>query len=650
MTRAPSPPAARPAPPATPSVTRRLLRRPAALIAVAFLTAVLTAVALAPLVAPYDPLAQDLQHILAPPHPAHPLGTDTLGRDVLSRLLYGGRSTLTGVAEALAVLLAVGIPVGVSCGYVQGAYDTCVMRVVEVLQSVPVIVLLLVVLSVFADNESAAMITLGLLGSPGLIRVLRAGTLVLRDVLYVRAARSTGLTELQLVRQHILPRLVGPVIIQSSLFASSVVLAETGLGYLGFGIQPPAASWGNMVSEAAGVIDRQAWLLVPSGVLIALLVLALGVLGDSMRDAFADAWGGVPGSRPTGRRGRGEPAPAAPAAAGRAPDRDALLSVRGLTVAFPAGGHRVTVVRGVDLDVRPGQVIGLVGESGCGKTVTAMAVLGLLRGGGHIVAGQVHFAGKDLARSSEAELRAVRGAGIGLIAQDPVGSLDPAFTIGAQLAEVIRLHARCSRRQARARAVDLLEQVRLPEPAAVAGRYPHQVSGGMAQRVGIALALAGSPRLLIADEPTTALDVTVQAEILDLLLALRDCEGMALILVTHDWGVLADVCDDAVVMYAGEIVEHARVDDLFERPAHPYTAGLLAANPALRGRGDRLETIAGTVPPPGTWPAGCHFQDRCHLVQDPCRTGPVPLEILPDGRSSRCLRHDEAALVDKVSP
>ncbi|MCF1592292.1 dipeptide/oligopeptide/nickel ABC transporter permease/ATP-binding protein [Streptomyces muensis] len=660
--------AERPAP-SVPGVGRRLLRRPAAVTAIVFLAAVIAAVLLAPVIAPYDPLAQDLQNILAPPSAAHPLGTDTLGRDVLSRLLFGGRSTLTGAAEALVVLLLIGVPVGVSCGYFKGAYDAAVMRVVDVLQSIPVIILLLVVLSVFADSESAAMITLGLLGLPGLIRVLRGNTMVLRDTLYVRAARSTGLTELQLVRRHVLPRLVGPVIVQSSLFASSVVLAETGLGYLGFGVQPPAPSWGNMVGEAAGVIDRQAWLLVPSGALIALLVLALGVLGDGLRDASAEAWSGLPAARPARRRrsagpGREKAGPAETRRDGserrsgetsapserRAPADGALLSVRNLTVAVPLGGELTTVVRDIDLDVLPGQTVGLVGESGCGKTVTAMAVLGLLRGGGRITAGQVLFEGRDLVGLSGRELRAVRGTGIGLIAQDPIGSLDPGFTIGSQLAEVVRLYERCSRGRAKARAVELLSLVRIPEPAAVAARYPHQVSGGMAQRVGIALALAGSPRLLIADEPTTALDVTVQAEILDLLLSLRDEKGMALILVTHDWGVLADVCDEAVVMYAGEVVERSPVDEVFRMPVHPYTTALLESNPASTVRGSRLDAIGGTVPPPGAWPDGCHFQDRCGLVQDVCRTSPVALRPLPDGRSSRCLRHDDAARLRKVSP
>ncbi|MGW4874691.1 dipeptide/oligopeptide/nickel ABC transporter permease/ATP-binding protein [Streptomyces chartreusis] len=639
--------------PATmPGIGRRLLCRPAAVVALAFLVVVTAGVLLAPFVAPYAPLTQDLHHILEPPTAAHPLGTDTLGRDVLSRLLHGGVSTLTGVVEALAVLLLVGVSIGVSSGYVRGAYDTVVMRVVDILQSVPVIVVLLVVLSVFADNEFAAMVTLGLLGAPGLIRVLRGSTIVLRDALYIRAARAMGLTELQLVRRHVLPRLVGPVIVQSTLFASSVVLAETGLGYLGFGVQPPDPSWGNMVGEAAGVIGRQAWLLVPSGALIALLVLALGVLGDALRDASTETWAGLPTLRPTRSARATSPAARIPETPDQRASREhtnALLSVRGLTVAFPVHGKLTPVVRDLDLDVRTGQAIGLVGESGCGKTVTAMALLGLLRGGGRIVSGKVFFDGQDLTRLSSSGLRGVRGRGIGLIAQDPIGSLDPAFTIGAQLAEVVRLHEKCSARQARTRAVELLDVVRIPDPAGVAGRHPHQVSGGMAQRVGIALALAGNPRLLIADEPTTALDVTVQAEIFDLLLSLRDDKGMALILVTHDWGVVADACDEAVVMYAGEIVEHSDIEQVFRAPAHPYTAGLLGSNPALVERGGRLNAISGAVPPPGSWPQGCHFQDRCHLVQDACRSASIPLQALSDGRSSRCLRHDEAARLRKVA-
>ena len=275
--------------------------------------------------------------------------------------------------------------------------------------------------------------------------------------------------------------------------------------------------------------------------------------------------------------------------------------------------------------------------------MTARAVLGLLPDGGRTTAGSVRWDGVELVGLPQRELRRYRGSGISLISQESVASLDPTRTVGAQLAQVVRLHDPAGRADVRGRVRQLLEQVRLPDPAAVARKYPHQLSGGMAQRICIAIALAGRPRLLIADEPTTALDVTVQAEVLDLLRALQRETGMAVLLVTHDWGVVADVCDRALVMYAGQVVEQATTDQVFDLPLHPYTDGLLQSDPHAAGvppRGE-LPSIPGSVPPPGSWPHGCHFAARCPLVVDACRTGPVPLVEPEDGRSSRCLRVDE---------
>jgi peptide/nickel transport system permease protein len=320
-----------------------------------------------------------------------------------------------------------------------------------------------------------------------------------------------------------------------------------------------------------------------------------------------------------------------------------LLSVQGLTVAF-SGGHRdITVVRDVSFDLAPGEALGIVGESGCGKTVTARSLLGLLPAGGHVTAGSALFAGLDLAAASERDFSRIRGQMIALISQDPMSGLDPSFRVGSQLAEVIRCHSALTRGQARARAAELLGMVNLPEPQDTLSRYPHELSGGMAQRVSIALALAGSPSLLIADEPTTALDATVQAEILVLLRELRERLGMAIILVTHDWGVLADLCDRAIVMYAGEVVEAASVAEIYASPRHPYTEGLLAANPHLAPVADMLPAIPGSVPPPSAWPDGCHFHPRCRYATKECASRSIPLTAPASGRLTRCIHPDKMA-------
>jgi len=299
------------------------------------------------------------------------------------------------------------------------------------------------------------------------------------------------------------------------------------------------------------------------------------------------------------------------------------------------------VLRDVSFEVHAGEAVGIVGESGCGKSMTAKAVLGLLPATGRISAGDVVYDGRNLRWLSDKDLNLIRGAGIALISQDPANSLDPTFTIASQLREVIRRHRPQSRRHANAEALRLLQLVRLPDAAAILRRRPSELSGGMAQRVCIAMALAAEPRLLIADEPTTALDVTVQAEILALLRDLQRRLGMAVLLITHDWGVLADVCERAVVMYAGEVVEYAPVDELYARPHHPYTAALLAANPQLARRGEALPSIPGTVPAPGHWPVGCHFRARCTFAEARCAVDTIPLLRLTDAHLSRCVRAGE---------
>jgi peptide/nickel transport system permease protein len=317
--------------------------------------------------------------------------------------------------------------------------------------------------------------------------------------------------------------------------------------------------------------------------------------------------------------------------------------VRGLTVAFTTGSRDIPVVQDVSFDLEPGEALGLVGESGCGKTVTARSLLGLLPAGGHVTAGSALFGGLDLAAASEREFARVRGKMIALISQDPMSGLDPSFRVGSQLAEVIRRHSPLTRGQARARAIELLGMVNLPDPEDTLSRYPHELSGGMAQRVSIALALAGNPRLLIADEPTTALDVTVQAEILALLRDLRERLAMAIILVTHDWGVLADLCDRAMVMYAGQVVEAASVQEIYASPRHPYTEALLAANPHLAPVTGTLPAIPGAVPPPSTWPAGCHFLPRCRYATKECGSRTIPITAPAPGRLTRCIHVDMLA-------
>jgi peptide/nickel transport system permease protein len=624
--------------PRTQLTARRLstvFRYPAAAVAAIYIAVLIASAAAAPLVAPSAPEQQDLAHVLAGPSGLHWLGTDRLGRDVFSRLLFGARVTLIDVGVATAVFLVIGVPLGLVAGYRGGWLDRIVVRLADLVLSVPGIVVLLMVVAVFPGNDIATMVMLGIIACPGLLRIVRAATLSIRGQLYVRAAWLSGLGTPAILRRHVIPRVAGPIIVQTSLFAATALLAESGLSFLGL-TRPETAgpSWGNMVAEASNAMSQDPWLLVPTGGALMLTVAAFGLIGDAVRDATV---GRSVTPIPLLRHGHRTARRNAPPPTDRTIASDVVLSVDRLGVGL--GG--AAVLRDVGFDIRAGEAVGIVGESGCGKSITAKAVLGLLPAGGSVTSGSVVFEGRDLTRLDDVELNRVRGAGIALISQDPANSLDPTFTVASQLREVIRRHRPLTRRAANAEALRLLDLVRLPDAQDVVHRRPGELSGGMAQRVCIAMALAAQPKLLIADEPTTALDVTVQAEILALLRDLQHRLGMAVLLITHDWGVLADMCERAIVMYAGEVVESATVEELYARPRHPYTVALLAANPSIASAGRPLPSIAGTVPAPGHWPTGCHFGSRCTLAEDACGTNAIPVVAAAPGHLSRCRRTDQ---------
>jgi peptide/nickel transport system permease protein len=620
-------------------LVRRLVRRPIAMISLAYLTLVVVCVAAAPAVAPYNPDATDFTDVLAAPSAKHLLGTDSLGRDVLSRVLYGGRPTLLGMLLAVVIALVIGVSAGLAAGYLSGSTDRVLSWASDLGIAFPGFILLLLILSVFPYNIPAVMVATGVLFAPAVFRVTRSAVLAIRRELYLDAAQASGLTRRQIIARHILPRTTGPIVVQATLSAAVILIIVASLGFLGFASRPPAPSWGSLVSDASQVIYQQPWMLITTGSVLALTVLALGLFGDALRDVISERWTGQSGTPRSRRKAAAVPAPAQT----RPVDPDSLLSVRGLSVSFGAGDGEVAVLTDVSLDIRPGEAVGLIGESGSGKSVTARAIMGLLPGSGRVTAGQVQFAGRDLTRLSARDLQQIRGGDIGLITQEPMASLDPSFTIGYQLAEAVRQHRRLPRRRAAERVIELLGQVGLREPEHVARSYPHQLSGGMAQRVAIARALAGDPKLLIADEPTTALDVTVQAGILDLLFSLRTDTGMAVLLISHDWGVVAEVCDRAMVMYAGQVVEEASVSELTHEPLHPYTKVLRECDPHVAAGHDLLPAIGGSVPPPGQWPGGCRFHNRCPFATAACADRPVDLRAMTPERASRCIHADQLA-------
>ncbi|WP_405900702.1 dipeptide/oligopeptide/nickel ABC transporter permease/ATP-binding protein [Streptomyces sp. NBC_00727] len=547
---------------------RRVLRNPLGGLSAALLLLIVAAVLLAPLIASQDPGASSLSEAFAGPSGDHPLGMDSAGRDILARVLYGGRTTLGGALLALAIALALGVPSGLFAGYRGGRFDSAANWTVNLVMALPAMVVLLASRAILGPDVHVLMIVLGVLVAPSFFRLVRGIVANVRGELYVDAAKVSGLSDTRIVARHVLTVVRGPIIIQVALVAGIAIALQAGLEFLGVG-SGSSATWGAMLNEAFQNIQRAPRLILWPGLALGLTNCALVLLAGAVRDALEDQ-----APRPARRRRAEAPEPVTESTGPRA----ALLSVRGLTVAYarPDGTDK-EVVHGVDLDVRPGEIVGLVGESGSGKTQTAFSVLGLLPEGGRVTRGSITVNGRETAGMRERDHRALRGRTLAYVPQEPMSNLDPAFTIGSQLMEPVRHHLGLGRREAADRARELLRLVEIPDPDRTMRLYPHEISGGMAQRVLIAGAMSCDPDLLIADEPTTALDVRVQAEVLDLLRRLRDERGLGVLLVTHNLGVVADVCDRVAVMNAGRIVETGTTEQILGSPQDPYTRTLLAA-------------------------------------------------------------------------
>ncbi|MFJ6651391.1 dipeptide/oligopeptide/nickel ABC transporter permease/ATP-binding protein [Microbacterium sp. NPDC091313] len=633
------------------NVVRAFLRNRLASVALALLLIIIVACFAAQVFFPEGPNVGELSDSLVGPSAAHWLGTDQLGRDLLARVLYGGQATLLYALLVTVVAVCVAVPLGMIAGYAGRAVDRTVMFIVDIGLAIPAMIVMLVVMSLFQGYTWAAMLILGLLLAPPIVRNIRGPAMAVRHELFIDAAQLAGLSSGRIITKHVLPRIMGPVLVQAALAAAIALQFAVGLSFLGFGNDPSTPDWGKIIAEGSQVLNKSPWPLLAGGLTLGLTTLALVLVGDGVRDVAVDVWAGAPARKRRGRRRtaattavvpRGT-APAAPGAAAATPDADAadedvLLRVRGLSVSFSVDGEPRQVVSDVDLDVAPGETLAIVGESGCGKTSVARAIARLLPQGGEISAGTVRFGDTDVAHLRGKRLYEYRRNAVSYIAQDPMTALDPSLRVGVLLRRIVAATDGGSRTQIDRRVRELLEQVQLPDPDSVIRRYPHELSGGMAQRIGIARAIATRPRLLIADEPTTALDVTVQAEILTLLQSIQRTYGMAILLVSHDWGVVTEMCDRAVVMYAGEIVERGGIAEVVNDAAHPYTAALLACRPSqIVDDSLELPTIRGTVAAPGSWPVGCRFAARCDFRTDACDAGPIAIAPGVRGHAARCI-------------
>lgn len=573
------------------TVLKRLLKNPLGVIAIVILLGMAIMAVFADALAPFDENFANISKTLAAPDAVNILGTDSSGRDVWSRLLFGAQLTLTSALLCAVVAIAIGLPAGLIAGYYAGKFEAVSNWIVSILMSLPGLIVLLTIRAAFGPSVWIAMIAFGVLISPSYFRLTRSAVQSVRNELYVDAARVSGLSDLRIVTRHIFSVVRAPIIIQTAAIAGVAIAIQSGLEFLGLG-DPAKATWGVMLSEGFRNVYLNPTLLFWPALAMALTIGALVLLGNALRDALEDGEKIKHRKKKAPVPATGTPSTAASAAARQSRKSAAavvpgtehhLVKVTNLGVGYPqADGSIKKVVDDVSFHVDRGEILGIVGESGSGKSQTAFSILGLLPDNARIGAGSVQFDGSYTVapgdeRVSQERLSKLRGKRISYIPQEPMSNLDPAFTIGYQLVTPMVRVLGISKAEARKRALKLLTDVGIANPERTFGAYPHEVSGGMAQRVLIAGAISCEPDLVIADEPTTALDVTVQADVLDLLRELQQRLNIGVILVTHNFGVVADLCDRVAVMQNGRLVEEGPVREILRNPQKPYTRTLLAS-------------------------------------------------------------------------
>ncbi|MBU0736989.1 MAG: dipeptide/oligopeptide/nickel ABC transporter permease/ATP-binding protein [Alphaproteobacteria bacterium] len=522
----------------------------------------------------------------------HLLGTDQLGRDILSRLLWGARLSVTVGFTATLIAALIGSVIGIVAGYVGGRTDDAIMRGIDMLMAFPYILLALAIVAALGPGLMNALYAIAIVNIPFFARNVRGVTLGYAHREFVDAARLSGKGHLSVMFTEVLPNVAPVIVITMSTTAGWMILETAGLSFLGLGAQPPQADLGSMLGEGRAQLFTAPHVSIVPGIMIFLIVISLNVLGDGIRDVLD----------PRLRSGAlARPGPVTEIATDRnVPEnsvRDAALSIEGLETGFRSGDDIIPAVRGVSLHVKRGECLGLIGESGSGKSVTALSVMGLVASPpGIIQSGAIYVGNEDVLAMPQTRLISLRGSRVAYVFQDPLTTLHPMYPVGRQVEEAIAAHQSLGTRERRERAIALLEKVGIPEARERAKHYPHQLSGGQRQRIGIAMALANDPDVIIADEPTTALDVTVQARILELLRDLQRERGMALLFITHDFGVVSEICDRVAVMKDGQIVETGETRAVLANPQHDYTKRLIACVPELGTGAQFLERVARLFP------------------------------------------------------
>ena len=529
----------------------------------------------------------------------HPFGQDEIGRDGFARVMRGTQQSLMVMFILGGVSTVIGVIIGSIAGFYRKWVDALLMRFTDLIITIPVVVVGAVIGRAVGNLGSFVLaLFLGLFTWTGLARLVRGEFLSLREREFVDAARVAGAKNPRIIFKHILPNALGVVIVSATLLMSSAILLETGLSFIGFGVQLPDVSLGLLISENQAAFSTRPWLFWMPGVFIVIIALSINFIGDGLRDAF-DPRQTERIKRSKLARGSSGADKAADIEANPSPEmsKEAILEVKKYEVDFLVDGQWFPAVIDMNFSIKSGEVLAIVGESGSGKSSSALGLMGLLAKNAR-TRGSVIVKGTQMQSASPATLRKFRGHEVAYIFQEPMSALNPVYTIGFQIVETLRAHLDLSPAAAKQRAIELIGMVEIPSPEESFSKYPHQLSGGQRQRAMIAQALACNPALLIADEPTTALDVTVQAEILDLIRNLKDKLNSAVLLITHDMGVVADLADRIMVMKDGITVEEGSADQIFNKPAHPYTISLLNSVPKLGSVKTRLLSVSDSQAKP----------------------------------------------------
>jgi peptide/nickel transport system permease protein len=592
---------------------------------------ILTLSILAPILPLKEPnITNTADRFMVPFEGGHILGTDHLGRDLLSRLLWGTQLSLAVGFAAAFIAATFGSILGAIAGFYGQKTDNIIMRFIDMLMAFPYILLALAIVAALGPGLFNALIAVALVNIPFFARNIRGVTVTLANKEFIEAARLSGMSNLRILIVEIFPNLLPMIVIAMSTTVGWMILETAGLSFLGLGSQPPQADLGSMLGEARSALITNPHTSFVPGTMIFCIVIGINLFGDGVRDALDPRLKKGSLIRPLPQTiyegGDTQPQPSTK-----------LLSVQNLSTQFHVNQDVYQSSNDVSFEIQEGECLGLIGESGSGKSVTALSVTSLVASPpGVIKKGSVNYKNQNLLALPFEELRSIRGNKISYIFQDPLTTLHPLHTIGDQLLEALHAHdSKLSASESISKSKELLKSVQIPNPDNVWDVYPHQLSGGMRQRVCIAMALINDPELIIADEPTTALDVTVQAQILNILNSLRKERKLSILFISHDFGVISQLCDRVIVMYAGSIVEEGPVKNIMQQAAHPYTSELIKCVPQLGNKEHALHSIPGNPPSLNQLPEGCAFANRCQYKQDQCLKGMVPISS-KDNRSYKC--------------